>query len=247
MSGMPFEDLRRSLTTINRSVSSVGLGPPPSRGNLSPVAPSISSTSHHISGLPATLERPSSPTESILSTANSQTFRPTSRLHIGSTDGQKAAPAVGSSRANATGLLDAHSKIRTEESPDLSGRSSPMSMSTTLRPRIQTPSLLPISTYDGQEPGISNLLENLYLDNNRGPQYDYGPRVHEGPVRRRGAIRHGFGHRDGKSRQTEATLIAHLASHTDRVTGIAVSPDHMFFVTASDDKTVKVWDTARLE
>ncbi|KAG6841356.1 hypothetical protein C0991_011899 [Blastosporella zonata] len=229
-SGAPFEDLRRRLATINGSVSSVGLGPPPSRGNFSPITPSTSSTSHHISGLPTAIERPSSPTESILSTANSQIFRATNRLHIGSTDGQKAAPAVGSSKANATGLLDTHSKIRTEESPDLSGRSSPMSMSTTLRPRPRVPSLLPISTYDGQEPGISNLLENLYLDNNRELQQDFGPKIHEGPPR-----------------QTDATLISHLASHSDAVTGIAVSPDHMFFVTASDDKTVKVWDTARLE
>ncbi|KAG6826329.1 hypothetical protein H0H92_000291 [Tricholoma furcatifolium] len=242
-SGAPFEDLRRRLATINGSVSSVGLGPPPAR---SPIAPSTSSTSHPISGLPTTLERPSSPTESILSTANSQSYRTTSRLHIGSTDGQKAAPAVGSSKTNVTGLLDTHSKIRPEESPDLSGRSSPLSMSTTLRPRTRVPSLLPISTYDGQEPGINNLLENLYLDNNRELQQDFGPRVHEGPIRRRGAVRHSFGHRDGK-RQTDATLIAHLASHSDAITGIAVSPDHAFFVTASDDKTVKVWDTARLE
>ncbi|KAF8065194.1 hypothetical protein FPV67DRAFT_1501752 [Lyophyllum atratum] len=248
--GAPFEDLRRRLATINGSVSSVGLGPPPPRGNYSPIAgvPSTSTSAiHNISGLPTTHERPSSPTESILSTANSQTFRPTSRLHIGSTDGQKAAPAIGASRANATGLLDAHSKIRSEESPDLSGRSSPISLSTTLRQRPRFPSLLPISTYDGQEPGISNLLENLYLDNNRELQQDFGPKVHEGPVRRRNAVRHTFGHRDGKARQTEANLIANLTSHSDAVTSIAVSPDHMFFVTASDDKTVKVWDTARLE
>ncbi|KAF5384296.1 hypothetical protein D9615_003308 [Tricholomella constricta] len=248
--GAPFEDLRRRLATINGSVSSVGLGPPPPRGSFSPTtaAPSTSvSTSHNVSGLPTTHERPGSPTESILSTANSQTFRQTSRLQIGSTDGQKAAPAIGSSRANATGLLDTHSKIRAEDSPDLSGRSSPVSVSNTLRQRPRIPSLLPISTYDGQEPGISNLLENLYLDNNRELQQDFGPKVHEGPIRRRNAVRHTFGHRDGKARQTEASLIGHLASHSDAVTGIAVSPDHMFFVTASDDKTVKVWDTARLE
>ncbi|KAG6810103.1 hypothetical protein H0H93_015260, partial [Arthromyces matolae] len=82
--GAPFEDLRRRLATINGSVSSVGLAPPPLRGNFSPVAPSTISSSQPPSALPATtFERPSSPTESILSTANSQTFRPTSRLHIG--------------------------------------------------------------------------------------------------------------------------------------------------------------------
>lgn len=71
--------------------------------------------------------------------------------------------------------------------------------------------------------------------------------MHEGPVRRRNPVRHSFAHRDGATRQTEATLIAHLTSHSEAVTGLAVSPDHMFFVSSSDDKTVKVWDTARLE
>jgi phosphoinositide-3-kinase regulatory subunit 4 len=100
---------------------------------------------------------------------------------------------------------------------------------------------------DGQEPGISNLLENLYLDNNKELQHEFGPKVHDGPVRRRNAVRQNFAPRDGSNRRSEATLIAHLASHSDSITGLAVSPDHMFFVSASDDKTVKVWDTARLE
>jgi len=100
---------------------------------------------------------------------------------------------------------------------------------------------------DGREPGISNMLENLYLDNNRELQHDFGPKVHEGPVRRRNLVRHSFAPRDGSTRRPEATLIANLTSHSDCITGLAVSPDHMFFVSSSDDKTVKVWDTARLE
>lgn len=100
---------------------------------------------------------------------------------------------------------------------------------------------------DGQEPGISNLLESLYLDNNRELQQDFGPRVRDGPVRRRNPVRHSFASRDDSARKMEATLIAQLNSHSDSITGLAVSPDHMFFVSASHDKTLKVWDTARLE
>lgn len=100
---------------------------------------------------------------------------------------------------------------------------------------------------DGHEAGINNLLEHLYLDSNREYQHDFGPRVHEGPVRRRNTVRQSFIPRDGTARRPEAMLIAQLASHTDAVTAFAVSPDHLFFVSTSDDKTVKVWDTARLE
>ncbi len=56
-----------------------------------------------------------------------------------------------------------------------------------------------------------------------------------------------FSSRDGSTRKIEANLIANLSSHSEAVTSLAVSPDHLFFVSSSDDKTVKVWDTARLE
>lgn len=147
--GAPFEDLRRRLATINGSTSSLSLAhniPREHRNTSSPMA--SSSTSLIVTPTLPTPERPGSPSESIVST-NSVSFRPSSRLHVGSTDGQKAAPAVGSSKMNAVGLLDSHPKMRLDGSPDESGRSSPMSMSTTLRgPRInRTPSLLAISTY----------------------------------------------------------------------------------------------------
>ena len=147
--GAPFEDLRRRLATINGSTSSLSVAHNIPRDLRNTSSPMASSTSLFTTPTPPTPERPESPSESIVSTTNSVSFRPSSRLHVGSTDGQKAAPAVGSSKTNAIGLLDAHSKMRFDGSPDESGRSSPMSMSTTLRGlRItRPPSLLAISTY----------------------------------------------------------------------------------------------------
>ncbi|KAG1737490.1 uncharacterized protein EDB91DRAFT_1140136 [Suillus paluster] len=247
------EDLKRRLAAINGSSSSLNLTAA-ARERQAVQSPSLPPSTSQ----PATLalpaqppghDRPSSPTDSVVSATNSSTVRTTHRLHVGSTDGQKAAPAVGSSNTNAVGLLEAPSKMRPEGSPERSGRSSPISLAGTARgvnrPRIS--SMLPISTYDGPEPGINNLLENIYSDNNRELQHDFGPKVHEGPVRRRNTARQSFITRDSSSRRTEATLIAHLQSHTDCVTALAVSPDHAFFVSCSDDMTVKVWDTARLE
>ncbi len=274
--GAPFEDLRRRLATINGSASSLSVAQSPRepRAILSPLIPPSSSSTTSMAGplamTPTTGDRPGSPTESVVSTANSSNFRPPSRLHVGSMDGQKAAPAVASFKTNVAGLLDSHTKMRSDGSPERSGRSSPVSMSATIRsPQAvhshHTPNMLKVSSYgqfkftrsdlstdtclfiDGQEPAISNLLEKLYLDNNRELQNDFGPRVHEGPVRRRNPVRQSFTSRDGTAKKMESILISHLTSHSDTITGLAVSPDHMFFVSSSDDKTVKVWDTARLE
>ncbi|KZP10600.1 hypothetical protein FIBSPDRAFT_202764 [Athelia psychrophila] len=49
-----------------------------------------------------------------------------------------------------------------------------------------------------------------------------------------------FASRDG-TRRTEATLNAHLRSHSDAITGLAVSPDHMSFVFSSDDDKTCGW------
>ncbi|KAI3714696.1 hypothetical protein L6452_21655 [Arctium lappa] len=42
-------------------------------------------------------------------------------------------------------------------------------------------------------------------------------------------------------------LVAHLQEHRSAVNDIAVSMDQSFFVSASDDSTVKVWDSRKLE
>ncbi|PHU16738.1 hypothetical protein BC332_12433 [Capsicum chinense] len=42
-------------------------------------------------------------------------------------------------------------------------------------------------------------------------------------------------------------LVAHLQEHRSAVNDISISADHSFFVSASDDSTVKVWDSKKLE
>ncbi|WOL13904.1 phosphoinositide 3-kinase regulatory subunit 4 isoform X1 [Canna indica] len=42
-------------------------------------------------------------------------------------------------------------------------------------------------------------------------------------------------------------LVAHLQEHRSAVNDIAISNDHTFFLSASDDSTVKIWDTRKLE
>ncbi|KAF8500543.1 hypothetical protein BU17DRAFT_22896, partial [Hysterangium stoloniferum] len=93
-----------------------------------------------------------------------------------------------------------------------------------------------------RDTGINTLLVQLYDENSREAMVDFGPKVHEGPVRRRNPPRQNAFSMQGGQRRPEASLIANLISHSATVNGIAVAPDHAFFVTCSDDKTVKVWD-----
>ncbi|KAI8799791.1 hypothetical protein BJ742DRAFT_686782 [Cladochytrium replicatum] len=52
---------------------------------------------------------------------------------------------------------------------------------------------------------------------------------------------------DLKSWRPEGVLVANLTEHQKAVNRVRVAPDHNFFATCSDDGTVKVWDSHRLE
>lgn len=147
------EDLKPRLAAMSGSSSSLNLTAT-ARERQAVQSPSLPPSNPQPATLalraqPAGHDRPSSPTDSVVSNTNSSTIRTAHRLHVGSTDGQKAAPAVGSSNTNAVGLLEAPSKMRAEGSPEQSGRSSPISLAGiargVIRPRIA--SMLPISTY----------------------------------------------------------------------------------------------------
>lgn len=94
---------------------------------------------------------------------------------------------------------------------------------------------------------MSNLLEQMHMDTIREGMQDFGPKVHSGPIRRRNLPRGTLTSRDAGTRRSDALLISHMNAHDGRINGIAVSPDHTFFVSCSEDRTVKVWDTSRLE
>jgi phosphoinositide-3-kinase regulatory subunit 4 len=149
-SGAPFEDLRRRLTAINGSGVSL-----PSSLPHRPSSVSVSSHSQPtgpiLNDLPEVSDRPGSPTDSVLSGPNPPFSRAMHRLHVGSGDSQKAAPAIGSSKANAIGLLEATSKMLHEGSSEHSGRTSPVSAAGTVTVLGQNwrraTSLPPISTY----------------------------------------------------------------------------------------------------
>ncbi|TPX59254.1 hypothetical protein PhCBS80983_g02602 [Powellomyces hirtus] len=52
---------------------------------------------------------------------------------------------------------------------------------------------------------------------------------------------------DLKTWRPEGILIAHLVEHTAAINCMKITADNSFFATCSDDKTVKIWDTLRLE
>lgn len=91
----------------------------------------------------------------------------------------------------------------------------------------------PMHTYEGVDPYIHAHLRAVYH------QLTSIPAVHPPTDPRR---------LDSSSNQRpQGALIASFAEHQGAITSICVSHDHLFFVSASVDKTVRVWDTARLE
>lgn len=171
---------------------------------------------------------------------------------------------MGSIRTNAIGLVEVPTALRVvHEDMGASGRTSPVSQAGTFRGERKLSISRGISGAGGKplttcfskkhltilpdDPGVYNLLEHMNLESGKEGMQDFGPRVSETPVRRRANIRTPLQSREGGSGKGEVLLVANLTAHAGPVNALTVSPDHLFFVSCSDDKTVKIWDTARLE
>ncbi|KAK8163309.1 phosphoinositide 3-kinase regulatory subunit 4 [Phyllosticta citribraziliensis] len=100
-------------------------------------------------------------------------------------------------------------------------------------------------SYTGNDPTILKLLDSVYLENFPVENVEFGPRIT--PVSRKQPIKRGSGQSSSATWRPEGTLVAMMGEHTGAVTRVLVSPDHAFFITGSDDGTVKVWDSFRLE
>lgn len=136
----------------------------------------------------------------------------------------KAAPAVSASHTTAMGMTTIHDDL-------MSGRETPST------PKGAAP--VYGSSYEGQDPSVREFLDQVDLETYREPLLDFGPKVIPG-ARRRGS-------RSKSNTQGGVTMIAHLAHHTAAITSIVTAPDHLFFATASEDGTVLIWDSVRLE
>ena len=101
-------------------------------------------------------------------------------------------------------------------------------------------------TYDGNDPTVLRLLDSLASENFPHDIHDFGPVIMSISSKRHMTKKADVSGSD-KPWRPEGTLIATFGEHTGPINRVLPSPDHAFFITASDDGTVKVWDTLRLE
>ena len=102
----------------------------------------------------------------------------------------------------------------------------------------------PGHTYDGGDPNVTKLLDSLAAEYYPIDELDFGPFVT--PISRRSLKRSDSIDGDGPWRP-QGIHVATFGEHNGAITRLLPSPDHVFFITASDDGTVKIWDTLRLE
>ncbi|KAF6226618.1 hypothetical protein HO173_012448 [Letharia columbiana] len=101
-------------------------------------------------------------------------------------------------------------------------------------------------TYDGNDPSVLRFLDSLASENYPHDIHDFGPLIM--PISsKRHLMKKADSPGSDKPWRPEGTLIATFAEHTGPINRVVPSPDHAFFITGSDDGTVKVWDTMRLE
>ncbi|OJJ37742.1 hypothetical protein ASPWEDRAFT_468916 [Aspergillus wentii DTO 134E9] len=100
-------------------------------------------------------------------------------------------------------------------------------------------------SYGGDDPVVLKLLDSVFAENYPTDLFDLGPYVKEADARK--PIKRSNGLDGNKVWKPDGSLVAVFGEHSGPVNRVVVAPDHAFFVTASDDGTVKIWDTTRLE
>jgi phosphoinositide-3-kinase, regulatory subunit 4 len=144
----------------------------------------------------------------------------------------KASPAVATEDITAAGKVN-----RPASRPPAAGQ----------RPQdlVRVPSHRAAHNYSGNDPSVLKLLDTVYVDNFPIDAAEFGPLVQ--PTKGTPIPYSSSSHSGSAAWRPQGQLVAVLSEHTDKVTRLAAAPDHAFFLTGSDDGTVKVWDSARLE
>ncbi|KAK9471858.1 uncharacterized protein V1510DRAFT_426608 [Dipodascopsis tothii] len=175
------------------------------------------------------------PLEPFASAASSRFRRKPSLLLVGKagSTSAKSGADVGTSPAYAYGRVD---------KPALDGRAeSPP-------PPFDDDVYEPVArgySYTGDDPYIIKLLDTVYKERILGDLPLFAPAVPLEP-RPPALIKYGDAHAQ-RSWRPDGVLVAQFVEHTAPINRVVTSPDHYFFLTASDDGTVKVWDSTQLE
>ncbi|KAG0277458.1 Serine/threonine-protein kinase [Linnemannia exigua] len=98
---------------------------------------------------------------------------------------------------------------------------------------------------DGGRRNLAELKLHQTLKVFQTPTHEFGPTIL--PLSEQRRIHRNNSQTVRSQWRPKGILVAHLAEHKAAVNQICVSPDHNFFVSCSDDGSVKIWDTARLE
>ncbi|KAH0376692.1 protein kinase WD40, partial [Aureobasidium melanogenum] len=154
------------------------------------------------------------------------------------TEQTKAYAETGTDSVNAVGKLDVPAN-QASVTPSPSGQATP-----TARPA--RPKISATHSYHGGDPTVLKLLDSVYTGANPGSDREFGPRVSTRP-RARMATKNAPNQQAQGYWKPEGQLTAVLEEHEAQVNCIAVSPDQVFFLTGSEDGSVRVWDTSRFE
>ena len=153
-------------------------------------------------------------------------------------DTNKTAAETSTNVANATGQMEGAFQAR----PSAALKAEPLSIDR------RTEAASPVNgghTYDGNDPTVMKLLDSLASDNYPRDLIDFGPLVT--PANKRHSLKKADTQGSEQPWRPQGVLTATFGEHTAPINRVIPSPDHAFFITGSDDGTVKIWDTLRLE
>jgi len=157
-----------------------------------------------------------------------------------STANAKAIAETSTTNTNAQGEVVDISNVRSS-----SLNSSILDVNTRM-PQAANPKYREAHSYTGRDPSVLKHLDSHYMTTFPLDSAEFGAQVTPIQHRRRSFAKPALG---GESDHTHprGTLVAMFGEHTGPVRRIVVAPDHAFFITGSDDGSVRVWDCMRLE
>jgi phosphoinositide-3-kinase regulatory subunit 4 len=103
------------------------------------------------------------------------------------------------------------------------------------------------TSYDGDDPYIVQMLDAVSFDKTTPDYSQFGSSCIPVSISSRSSQVSKPSSTKKRRSKPSGVLVASFDEHVGAVNSLAVAPDHQFFVSGSDDGSIKIWDTYRLE